>query len=304
MHETGTLTLHREFESHFLDTPRDVIVWTPPDPSRTPGTSVLNPRVEPPGGTSVLNPRVEPPGGTSVLNPRVEPPGGTSVLNPRYPVLYLHDGQNLFDPETAHIKGEHWRVGETASTLVADGVIEPLIIVGIYNTGEERIEEYTPTSDPTLGGGLADRYGRLIVEELMPFVDRTYPTLTGRGYTGIGGSSLGALVSIHLALAYPSMFGKLAAFSPSVWWGRRAILKAVRQLRTKPELRVWLDMGTAEGRRGLEDARLLKAAFVGQGWRPGRDLHYAEYEGATHSETAWAERVGPMLRWLYGRSAT
>ena len=85
----------------------------------------------------------------------------------------MHDGQNLFEPETAFIKGEHWRVGETATELIDAGRIEPLIIVGIYNTGESALDEYTPTDDAKLGGGQADDYGRLIIEELKPF-DRSH----------------------------------------------------------------------------------------------------------------------------------
>ena len=95
------------------------------------------------------------------------------------------------------------------------------------------------------------------------------------------------------------MFTKVAALSPSVWWDRKAILKTIRESRSKPALRLWVDMGTAEGRRGLDDARLLKAALIGLGFSDGVDLHYAEYEGATHSETAWSMRVGPMLEWLF-----
>lgn len=217
----------------------------------------------------------------------------------RYPTLYMHDGQNLFEAETAFQKGEYWRVGETASSLIEDGRIEPLIIIGIYNTGEARIEEYTPTGDRTLGGGNAGEYGRMIVEELKPMIDRTYRTRHDRDATGIAGSSLGALVSLHLALTHPAMFSKVAALSPSVWWDRKAILTTIRQARSRPPLRLWVDMGTAEGQRGLDDARLLKAALVGLGFVDGGDLKYAEYEGATHSELAWSERVGPMLEWLY-----
>ena len=230
------------------------------------------------------------------------PPGYDQASHGTYPVLFLHDGQNLFEPDTAFQPGEHWRVGETAEGLIAAGRIEPLIIVGIYNTGESRIHEYTPTPDDRLGGGLADAYGRMIVEELKPFVDAAYRTRPGREDTGIGGSSLGGLVSLYLALAHPRVFGRAAALSPSVWWDRRVILRTVRQAQPDPPLRLWVDMGTAEGRRGLDDARLLKAALVGAGWKVGRDLHYAEYEGATHSETAWAERVGPMLEWLFPAS--
>jgi predicted alpha/beta superfamily hydrolase len=226
-------------------------------------------------------------------------PPGYDWSEARYPVLYMHDGQNLFEPDTAFLKGEHWRVGETAGELIAAGRIEPLIVVGIYNTGEARVDEYTPTDDVKLGGGHADDYGRLIVEELKPLIDRTYRTRADRDSTGIAGSSLGGLVSLHLAFTHPAVFSRAAALSPSVWWDRKAILKTIRQSRSRPPLRLWVDMGTAEGRRGLDDARLLKAALVGLGYVEGVDLHYAEYEGATHSEQAWSARVGPMLEWLF-----
>jgi predicted alpha/beta superfamily hydrolase len=274
MHSSDSqLRRHEQFHSEFLEQDRDVLVWLPPGYDRT-----------------------------TVLNQRAEPPSGTIDLNLRYPVLYMHDGQNLFEPETAFNKGEHWRVGETATELIEAGRIEPPIIVGIYNTGEMRIDEYTPTTDTKLGGGHADDYGRMIVEELKPLVDRTYRTRTDRDSTGIAGSSLGGLVSLHLAFHHPAVFGKVAALSPSVWWDRKAILKTIREARSKPKSRVWVDMGTAEGRRGLDDARLLKAALVGLGFVDDVDLHYAEYEGATHSELAWSERVGPMLEWLFPAS--
>jgi len=183
--------------------------------------------------------------------------------------------------------------------LIEAGRIEPLIIVGIYNTGEARIDEYTPTGDKRLGGGHADVYGRMIIEELKPLIDRTYRTKPDAADTGLGGSSLGGLVSLHLGFTHPAVFSKIAAHSPSVWWGRQAILKTIRGARSKPPIRLWVDMGTAEGRKGLDDARLLKAALVGLGFTPGVDLRYAEYEGATHSEQAWSERVGPMLEWLF-----
>jgi predicted alpha/beta superfamily hydrolase len=227
------------------------------------------------------------------------PPDYDTSPAARYPVLYMQDGQNLFEPDTAFQKGEHWRLAETAGELIAEGRIEPLIIAGIYNTGDERVHEYTPTRDAKLGGGRAGDYGRMIVEELKPLIDRTYRTRPDAASTGLGGSSLGGLVTLHLGFAHPRVFGRLAVLSPSVWWDRRVILRTVRQARSKPPSRIWLDMGTAEGRRGLDDARLLKAALVGLGFTPGVDLQYAEYEGATHSEHAWAERVGPMLEWLF-----
>jgi predicted alpha/beta superfamily hydrolase len=230
------------------------------------------------------------------------PPGYDEVTE-RLPVLYLHDGQNLFDPERAHVRGQHWRVGETLDALVADGTLPPLIVVGIDNTGTFRIHEYTPTKDARLGGGLAGQYGRFIVEELKPFVDRTYRTRADAAGTALGGSSLGGLVTLSIGLTHPGVFGGLVAMSPSVWWDRRVILSTIRRTRPRPSLRIWIDMGSAEGRRAVDDARMLKASLVRAGWHAGHDLHYAEYEGATHSETAWAERFGAAVTWLFGAAA-
>ena len=217
----------------------------------------------------------------------------------RYPVLFMQDGQNLFDPETSFIKGNHWRMGETADELIAVNEIEPLIIVGIYNTGVHRIDEYTPTEDLRLGGGQADAYGRMLIEELKPFIDKTYRTLPGAGNCGLGGSSLGGLVSLYLGLRYASIFGKLAVMSPSVWWHKRAILTTVGQVEKKPDLKIWLDIGTKEGTRAVPDVRVLEKCLIKKGWKLCEDLAYAEAVGAEHNELAWAERVEPMLKFLF-----
>lgn len=230
------------------------------------------------------------------------PPGYYAEAARRYPVLYLHDGQNLFDGATAFIPGQDWRVGQTANALISQQAVEPLIIVGIYNTGRERVEEYTPSADPRLKvGGKADLYGRLIVEELKPFIDLHYRTRAGAVDTGLGGSSLGGLVTAYLGLRYPCVFGKLAVVSPSVWWDGRRILRDVKALKSKTEARIWLDMGTGEGVRAVKDARLLRDALLAKGWNLDRDLRYQEAQGARHTETAWAQRVEPILRYLYPR---
>ena len=228
------------------------------------------------------------------------PPGYDGDPARHYPVLYLHDGQNLFDPDTAFTKGQHWRVGETATVLINEGRIEPIIIVGIYNTGKRRLSEYTPTEDKRRGGAEADAYGRLLCDELKPFIDATYRTLQDPHYTGIGGSSLGGLVSLYLGLTKPDVFSRLALISPSVWWDRRAILRYVRDASPKPRLRVWLDIGTGEGRQHVTNLRLLKVAMEKAGWVDGEDLHYEEVEGAAHSESAWAARFDRVLEFLYG----
>jgi predicted alpha/beta superfamily hydrolase len=218
-----------------------------------------------------------------------------------FPVLYLHDGQNLFDPQTSFIKGNYWRVGETADALIASGQIEPLVIVGIYNAGAKRIDEYTPLEDQRLGGGKADAYGQMVVDELRAFVAHHYRTLAGAANCGMGGSSLGGLVTLYVGMRYPDVFGKLAVLSPSVWWRDRVILRFVEQLRGTTGQRIWLDIGTNEGRRAVLDARALKRLLIKKGWRPGKDLEYHEIQGGKHSEYAWAERVGPMLKFLFPR---
>ena len=235
-------------------------------------------------------------------------PPNYNSSNARYPVLYLHDGQNLFDGATSFIAGQEWRVDETVETLIAARKIEPLIIVGVYNAGSERVNEYTPAEDPKYKtGGKADLYGRMLVEELKPFIDRTYRTRRSAKHTGLGGSSLGGLVSLYLGLKYPNVFGRVAVLSPSVWFANQHILGFVEKLSKKPAVLVWLDVGTNEGRDPAEvqqtvnGARLLRTTLLKKGWKPGRDLSYLEAEGAQHNEAAWSLRVEPVLKFLFPR---
>jgi predicted alpha/beta superfamily hydrolase len=226
------------------------------------------------------------------------PPGYDEELDRRYPVLYMQDGQNLFDEATS-FSGE-WRLDEAAEQMIGAGLVAPLIIVGIYNAGAYRIDEYTPTRDSAKrAGGNADKYGRMLVEELKPFIDAEYRTLADARNTGIGGSSLGGLVSLYLALKYSGIFWKVAVLSPSVWWDNRFIVRRVRALHTAPPLRVWLSTGTAEGEGVVAGARRVRDALVAKGWTEGESLHYQEIEGARHSESAWAEIAPAMLHFLF-----
>ncbi len=216
----------------------------------------------------------------------------------RYPVLYLHDGQNVFDRATSF--GEEWQVDESAQHLITSGQIEPLIIVGIYNTGEHRLDEYTPTAEAEAGrGGHADDYGRMLVEELKPFIDTTYRTLPSAASTAMGGSSLGGLLTMHLGLRYPTVFSRLAVLSPSVWWDDRVLLREVEALPKYLPMRIWLDAGTAEGVDTLVNARALRDALVAKGWTMGDDLSYLEAEGGEHNEQSWSARVGRVLTFLF-----
>lgn len=226
------------------------------------------------------------------------PPGYSQDDALRYPVLYLQDGQNVFDRATS--VGEEWQVDETAQRLIESGAIAPLIVVGIYNTGEHRIDEYAPTSLPEKGGGgQADDYGRMLVQELKPFIDATYKTLPSALSTGIGGSSLGGLLSMHLALRYPTVFSRAAVVSPSAWWDERVVVREVEALTGKLALRVWLDVGTDEGEEALTDAQALRDALVARGWVLGGDLAYEEVPGGAHNESSWAARVERILQFLF-----
>ena len=236
------------------------------------------------------------------------PPGYQSHPKQRYAVLYFHDGQNLFDGATSFIPGKEWQLDETAQSLITTATIEPLIIVGINNAGKDRIDEYTPVKDTKRNmGGKADLYGRMVVEELKPFIDANYRTVRDAQHTGLGGSSLGGLVSLYLGLKYSNVFGRLAVVSPSVWFADKQILKYVDSLSSKPRTRIWMDMGTKEGgteaaaKQAVTDAQLLRNNLVRKGWREGRDLKYFEAVGAEHNESAWAARVGQILTFLFPR---
>lgn len=231
------------------------------------------------------------------------PPGYDDEPMRRYPVFYMHDGQNIFDAATA-FGGQEWRLDETAAAMIASGEVEPMIIVGIYNSGEHRIHEYTPTFDKKQNaGGGAKQYGRFIVEELKPMIDDTYRTLAGRNQTAIGGSSLGGLVSLYLGVRYPYIFGRVAAISPSVWWDRRMILRPYRTLTTKLQQKIWLDCGNNEGRAALQNVRDLRELLLSKGWTEGVDLAYLEADGHSHDEASWAARMGAVLGFLFPPAA-
>lgn len=233
------------------------------------------------------------------------PPGYEAQPERRYPVLYFQDGQNVFDATTSTI-GVEWGVDEAAEKFIRSGFLPPFIVVAIASTGE-RVAEYTPAADGRYGGGRADDYARFLIGELMPFVDATYRTRTGAAHTGVAGSSLGGILSLYLGLEHPDVFGAVACVSPSVWFADGDIVERVKAS-AGPGPRVWLDMGTHEGRTpkdwkpSIRGARRLRDALRKRGWREGTTLHYQEFEGAEHSERAWSARIEPILRFLMGEA--
>jgi len=232
-------------------------------------------------------------------------PHGYRHLSRRcYPVLYLNDGQNVFDAATS-FAGVEWGVDETAERLIKENLIEPFIIVAVANTGEERIDEYTPTRGvidtnakrKKRSKGLARKYARFLMDELKPYIDRKYQTKPDAEFTGLGGSSLGGLVTLVIGILYPQVFSRLMVMSPSIWWDDFAIYRLLDSIQQKPPFRIWLDTGTAEP--GWEQGRELLYRLAEKGLKPQKDIQYMEAQGAEHNEAAWAARVEPALRFLF-----
>jgi predicted alpha/beta superfamily hydrolase len=233
------------------------------------------------------------------------PPGYDFDSHRYYPVLYMHDGQNLFDPDTA-FAGNPWWADEVAEREIRPGRVQPLIIVGVANT-PDRISEYGPQRGGRTGPGDWSReYGRFLVQEVKPFIDAHYRTLRDRENTGVAGSSMGGLISLHLCKWYPDVFGKCAAMSPSLWWDREHFIQNLHvSTEWLAHCRVWLDMGTREGGSEagmssmLDRVRRLGAQLIRRGMRQGEQLHVEEVDGGRHNEGSWGDRFDRVLRFLY-----
>lgn len=227
--------------------------------------------------------------------------------NDRYPVLYLHDGQNLFDAATS-FAGE-WQVDETMEALGQEGI--EAIVVGIPNAGADRLDEYSPFNDPRYGGGRGDQYLNFIVETVKPVIDSDFRTRTGREHTGIMGSSMGGLISLYAFFQQPQVFGFAGVMSPSLWFAKGAIYSYVMEAPFIPG-RIYLDAGTREhgydnrfwskvrlhSRRYYASVRRMQRLLVKKGYRPRRDLLYVEEKWAQHHEDAWARRLPKAMRYL------
>jgi predicted alpha/beta superfamily hydrolase len=234
------------------------------------------------------------------------PPKYAKDKSRRYPVLYLHDGQNLFDPNAAAF-GVDWHAHITADRLVNEGVVAPTILVGIYNT-PQRIDEYTPHFNPIReDGGRGEQYCRFVVEEVKPFVDHQYRTLPGREHTGVAGSSLGGLISLAIARWRPDVFSKVGALSPSLWWMEEQLFADWESDAEWPKrTKFWLDMGTEEtakdreNKAGVKRCRRLVELLKQRGLKADKDYRYLEIEGGHHTESAWAARFDQVMTFLFG----
>jgi len=230
------------------------------------------------------------------------PPSYDENRAARFPVVYMHDGQNLFDPRAA-FGGVAWDADGAMDGGAESGAIREAIVVGVENTAA-RIDEYTPTRDASYGGGRGDLYLRFLADELKPMIDREFRTLPGRETTAVVGSSLGGLISLYAGVRRPEVFGVVGALSPSTWWDGRLILREVMSLAGRPTrpVRVYVDSGDAGASRdGVDDTRELAAALRAVGYAEGSTLRYVVQSGAEHNERYWAMRLPGALGFLLGR---
>ena len=236
------------------------------------------------------------------------PPGydDPTSADRHYPVLYLNDGQNLFEAAIS-FTGVEWQVDETGDRLIREGVIPPMILVGLDNAGKDRLREYMPhrSLQPMMLRVHGTRYPTFLFQEVMPFVESHYRVQRGPENTGLGGSSLGALIALYTATVHPGKIGRLLLESPSLWASNRQLIRQSRGVKRWPE-RVFLATGTAEaGRKDrdqsmVDDVRELASILRRAGLDETR-LRLVVDDGAPHHEAAWAKRFPEALTFLFGK---
>jgi predicted alpha/beta superfamily hydrolase len=220
----------------------------------------------------------------------------------RYPVIYMHDGQNLFDEMTSYV-GE-WKVDESMEEVALSEGLEA-IIVGIPNHQSDRMHEYSPY-DTRWGKSKAVEYLAFLTDTVKPLIDSSFRTLPERETTGVAGSSMGGLISLYAFLRCPNVFGLVGAMSPSFWLVNQQIL---RDIENAPHVsgRVYLDIGEQEmsWRRGraasqqlTNTVRRVYDALVAKGYEPNREIAYVEDPEGVHHESAWARRFPRMIRFF------
>lgn len=242
------------------------------------------------------------------------PPGYDQNTASRYPVIYMQDGQNLFDESTS-FAGVEWQMDEAAQKLIGTGETPPFIIVGIYNT-PDRTSEFTPPSMAVNGkatdGSTArgDQYGRFVIEEVKPYIDQTYRTQADRAHTFIGGAALGGLISLSIIQTHTDIFSGVIALSP---WLRQANHKLLPDWIGNGQWlkgeRFYITMGDDPADSGrnypggaaaaLADGNELATALRSAGLQPDKDFVYREIPGGKHDEASWQKEIGPALQWLF-----
>lgn len=248
-------------------------------------------------------------------------PDGYDPQNRSYPVIYMHDGQNLFDRRTG-FNGQEWHVDETVAQLTARGAMPDCVLVAIDN-GPARNSEFSHVPDPQYGGGQGKAYESFLVNEVMPAVEGNY-AVNPKNRVMLG-SSMGGLVTLAIGIAHPGLFAALGPLSSSAWWADGQIAEQILKtpLADGPRPRIWMDMGTEEGQSDSFGQRTVSGgalserpsgpnqvqdvrdrtreaatALLHKGWVLDSDLRYHEPLGARHDEASWSQRLPEVLPWL------
>lgn len=226
------------------------------------------------------------------------PPSYEENKDKRYPVLYMHDGQNLFDAETA-FGGVEWQVDETSDQMMVSGEIEEVIIIGMDNTGGHRLREYTPSADPDYGGGDGEKYLNFITTEVMPFINQKYRTLTGKENTLLMGSSLGGLISFYAGWEHADIFGRVGCVSSSFWWDNEFMIEKVISSKDMKSVKIYIDCGGQKD--GAEQTNKMHQVLLGKGYEENKNLYYHFAADGKHSESSWSKRLHIPFRFLLGK---
>ncbi len=224
-------------------------------------------------------------------------PPGYARGHQRYPVLYLQDGQNVFDDATA-FAGE-WGVDETLNRLAATGQRPvPGIVVAVDNGGERRLDEYSPWANAEYKkGGEGEQYVDFLALTLKPYIDAHYRTRPDAAHTAIAGSSMGGLIALYAGLKYPAVFGRVGVFSPAIWFAKDSLLAYERRRPAAPASRFYFVAGPAESETMLPLMAAARNELLARGV-PASHLRLRAPADGRHAEWFWRREFGPAYRWL------
>lgn len=229
-------------------------------------------------------------------------PPGYENSDEHYPVLYMHDGQNLFSEESSY-SGE-WGVDEILEELIEKNKIEKMIVVAIDNDPLHRLNEYSPYLFEYAGLEFkpqASQYAAFIVETLKPYIDEQYRTKPTREHTAVMGSSMGGLISVYIGVKYQDVFSKVAALSSSFGVCKDGLIEFIETHPKKYPMHFWLDMGSKEmGNMDMDEYQIpVKDALIRAGWDKGQEVSFRVFHGAEHNEQSWNRRLDKVLKYLY-----
>ncbi|MBC6989100.1 alpha/beta hydrolase-fold protein [Hymenobacter sp. BT491] len=218
----------------------------------------------------------------------------------RYPVLYVHDGQNVFDDFTS-FSGE-WGIDETLRQLQQTGQDQGTIVVAVDNGGSSRLDELSPWRNPQYGGGEGDRYVDFMAHTLKPYIDAHYRTLSGREFTGIAGSSMGGLISLYAALKYPAVYSKAGIFSPAFWFAKDSLFQFVASTKPVPTTSFYFVAATPESETMVPLMAALRDSLQKRGF-PAANMTYRATPDGQHAEWFWKREFPAAYQWLYAPTA-